>query len=340
MLEKLEDFTGHVGRVRVNLFTRKVNVYDVRVDSRHGPIGQVPVVFVPHIAIAFRWSAFFRRMHDLTIQVNQPRVRIVIEQDIHVDAPPTPGNEPASLKTLLQKLPAFYADIDVRDGFVQYIGPVADVRADIPITALDFGIYGLTNRSIPQHISPIDATATVFEGHAVLRANVLPLADTLTFAVTLELQGVNVVLLNNFLRRYARVDVSKGRLDVYAELGVARNVFKGYIKPVLRDLDFLGASDQRDSLLQKVWERGVALALNLLKNQQKGEIATKIPFQGTLDNPNVSVGAALLGILKNAFIRSVKPSLDTIISGRTLWKSARAVTGDLLGGFIQRRKGL
>lgn len=337
MLESQDDFTGRVARVRINLFASRVNVYDVRVDSRHAPAGQVPVVFIPHISIIFRWAALFRHMQDLTIRVNEPRVRMVV-QDKDIDAPPEPQKEPANLKVLLGKLPAFRADIDVRDGYFQYIGPVADVRADIPITALYLSIHDLTNRAIAKHISPVDATATVFEGHAVLRANLMPLADTLTFAVTLELQGVNLVLLNNFLRRYARVDVSKGRLDVYAELGVARNAFKGYIKPILKDLDFLGASGGRGGLLQKMWERGVALALKLLKNHRKGEIATKIPFQGTLDNPNVSVGAALLGIFKNAFIRSVKPSLDNVISVRTLWKSARAVTSDLLDGFVQRRK--
>ena len=337
MLENLESFTGQAGRVRVNLFSSKVNVYDVRVDSRHAPIGQVPAVFIPHVEIVFRWPALFRGMRELIIRVHEPRVRIVAE-DKDLEAPSAPQKEPANVKTLLEQLPAFYADIDVHDGFVQYIGPVADVRADIPFTAVNLSIHGLTNRSIPKHISPIDMTATVFEGHAVLRANLLPLADTLTFAVTLELRGVNLVLLNNFLRRYARVDVSQGRLDVYAELGVARNAFKGYIKPILKDLDFLDASDKHSTLLQKMWERGVALALNLLKNQRKGEIATKIPFQGTLENPNVSVGAALLGIFKNAFIRSVRPSLDNVISARTLWKSARAVTSDLLDGFIQKRK--
>lgn len=337
MLQDLDGLTGRVKRVRINLFTSKADVYDVRVDSGHAPAAPVPVVFIPHIAIVFRWSALFRGMQDLAIQVNEPRVRMVV-QEKDLNAPPEPQKEPANLKVLLEKLPAFYADIEVRDGSFRYIGPVADVRADIPVTALDLRIHGLTNRSVSRHISPVEATATVFEGHAVLRANLVPLADTLTFAVTLELKGVNLVLLNNFLRRYARVDVSKGRLDVYAEMGVARNAFKGYIKPILKDLDFLGASDRRSGFMQKMWERGVALALKLLKNHRKGEIATKIPFQGTLDNPNVSVGAALLGIFKNAFIRSVKPSLDNVVSARTLWKGARAVTSDLLDGFMQRRK--
>ena len=331
-----DDFIGRVDRVTINLFASRVNAYDVRVDSRRKP-GHEPVVFIPHMVINFKWSAVFRRMRDLTIQVNEPRV--VMVEDKHPETPAAPGKEPANLKNLLSKLPAFYADIEVRDGSFQYVGTVADVAADIPITSLYFTIHSLTNRSIPKHISPIEATATVFEGHAVLHANLLPLADTLTFAVTLELQGVNLVLLNNFLRRYARVDVSYGRLDVYAELGVAAGVFKGYIKPILKNLDFTGTSDRRDGFFQKVWERGVALGLKLLENHRKGEIATKIPFQGTLENPNVSIGTALVGIFKNAFIRSVKPSLDNAVSARTLWKSARAVTGSLLQGYLQKRTG-
>jgi hypothetical protein len=336
LLGRSDDFIGRVDRVTINLFASRVNVYDVRVDSRRTP-GHEPVVFIPHIVIDFQWPALFRRMRDLTIQVNEPRV--VMVEDKHLETPAVPGKEPANLKNLLSKLPAFHADIEVRDGSFQYIGTVADVPADIPITSLYFTIHSLTNRSIPKHISPIEATATVFEGHAVLHANLLPLADTLTFAVTLELQGVNLVLLNNFLRRYARVDVSHGRLDVYGELGVAAGVFKGYIKPIFKNLDFTGTSDRRDGFFQKVWERGVALGLKLLENHRKGEIATKIPFQGTLENPNVSIGAALVGIFKNAFIRSVKPSLDNALSARTLWKSARAVTGNLLQGYLQKRTG-
>jgi hypothetical protein len=200
-LNSLDDFTGHVTRVRINLFTRKLNVYDIRVERRAAPAERPPVIFIPHLYIGFQWPAL-RHMQDLIIVAYEPRVVIVAEPGTYADPLPTPGKEPANVKSLLGKLPAFHADIEVQNGYFQYIGPVADVRADIPVTALNLYIHSLTNRSIPKHITPIEATANVFDGRVVLHANLLPLAETLTFAATAEVLGVNLVMLKNFLRRY------------------------------------------------------------------------------------------------------------------------------------------
>jgi len=43
-------------------------------------------------------------------------------------------------------------------------------------------------------------------------------------------------------------------------------------------------------------------------------LATKIPFEGTLKEPNTNVWYAMTHVLKNAFIRAIIPAIDNDIT--------------------------
>ena len=100
----------------------------------------------------------------------------------------------------------------------------------------------------------IHATADVYEGKLRFDAKLNPLANAPTFDMSAELTQTNLVKLNDFFQAYAKVDVNDGRFGLYTEVAAKDEEFKGYVKPVIKNLDILGKEDRKDNLLQKLWE--------------------------------------------------------------------------------------
>jgi hypothetical protein len=129
-----------------------------------------------------------------------------------------------------------------------------------------------------------------------------------------ELNNTNLVKLNDFFLAYAKVDVNTGRFGLYTEVAAKDEEFRGYVKPVIKDLDVLGKEDRKDNLLQKLWEAIAGGAGKLFENKNKDQLATKVPIQGRLDNPKTNVWVAIVNVLQNAFIQAIQPAIDNEIS--------------------------
>ncbi|OJV22454.1 MAG: hypothetical protein BGO21_30320 [Dyadobacter sp. 50-39] len=76
----------------------------------------------------------------------------------------------------------------------------------------------------------------------------------------------------------------------------------------------LGKEDRDDNIFRKLWE-GIAGGVGqILRNHPNDQVATKIPFEGRLDDPKTNIWYALSHILQNAFIQAIQPSIDSEIS--------------------------
>ena len=109
-----------------------------------------------------------------------------------------------------------------------------------------------------------------------------------------------------------KIDVHGGEMSLYLEAIGKDGKYKGYLKPILRNLDLVGPEDRNDSLLKKIWERIVAALFSLLKNRRNNQVATRIPFEGSYDL-RINVFQVIGQALRNAFIEALKPGLDGII---------------------------
>jgi len=204
----------------------------------------------------------------------------------------------------------------LRDGVIQYKDFSSKPNVDIALTDLDLVAQNLRNSYDSSAVLPasIHATADIYEGKLRLDAKLNPLADAPTFDMSAELNNTNLVKLNDFFQAYAKVDVNDGRFGLYTEVAAKDEQFKGYVKPVLKNLDVLGKEDRKDNLLQKLWEAVAGGAGKLFENKNKDQVATKVPFQGRLDDPKTNVWVAITNILQNAFIHAIQPSIDNEIS--------------------------
>jgi hypothetical protein len=166
--------------------------------------------------------------------------------------------------------------------------------------------------------STITAHAIVYEGSLDINMRLDALDTIPKFDLNVELKNTNLVLLNDFLKAYGNFDVTKGTFGLYAEMATKSRKFKGYVKPIIKDLDVLGPSDRSDSFLQKVWESIVGAAGVVFRNQKENQIASKISINGTYIDPKTNTLDAVWEILRNAFIQALMSSVDNEINISTV----------------------
>ncbi len=160
----------------------------------------------------------------------------------------------------------------------------------------------------------VAAEADLYGGKLLFNMKMDPLADDLTFDMNTELKNTELPQLNDFFKAYAKLDVSRGTFGLYTEVAAKEGKFKGYVKPLIKDLDVLGPEDKDDKLLQKFWEAFAGGVGVLFRNQKHDQVATKIPFEGTFRKTDANIWYAVIDILRNAFIEALRPSLDDEIN--------------------------
>ena len=134
--------------------------------------------------------------------------------------------------------------------------------------------------------------------------------------------------MNPWLREFLKVDAQNGAFSMYAELAAADGRFEGYIKPILEDPEIFDTKEATSGPFQKAWEAIVGLAAKVLENRQEEQVATRIPFSGNLDNPRAGVLAALVNLVRNAFVAAFAHSLEGSISLRDVGEDVECLNAE------------
>jgi hypothetical protein len=206
--------------------------------------------------------------------------------------------------------------LEVNNGNIRYVDRGSKPVVDIVMTKTYLLAENLRNSYDSSALLPakIKANATVYGGTLNFNMKLNPLAGNPTFDMNVELKNTNLIELNEFFQAYAKIDVNKGTFGMYTEVAAKEGRFEGYVKPLIKDLDVLGKEDRKDNVFRKLWEGLAGTVGEIFENQEENQVATKIPFEGRIQNPDTNVWHAIMNVLQNAFIRAIQPSIDNEIN--------------------------
>jgi hypothetical protein len=209
---------------------------------------------------------------------------------------------------------------EVNNGSIHYVDATAKPKVDVALRQTYILAQNLTNVSNSKTALPsnVTASAKAYEGTVSFNMKLNPLAEKATFDLNAEVENTNLVLLNDFLKAYAKVDVNKGTFGLYTEFAALNGKYKGYVKPVIKDLDVLGPEDRSDNFFHKIWEGLVGSVGSVLKNPKEEQIATRVPIEGNFSGSDANITEAIWELLRNAFIQALVPSIDHQINLRTV----------------------
>lgn len=136
------------------------------------------------------------------------------------------------------------------------------------------------------------------------------LADPLEWDVDAQLQGFNLVSMNQFLYQEVPITFQKGTFDLYAEAKSEEGKIRGYAKPFFQDLAFIRSDE--DFKGAKHWLLEVAAAVGnwILEAKRSKTVATKVPFTFDGENFSVNTDKAIGNVIEHGFDQEISPGVD------------------------------
>ena len=309
-LAEMDGYYGHVADIDIALIRGAYqidSIYINKVDSTTKK--QTPFFSAAEIDLSVEWKALFHGSLVGEFVFEKPRIDFTKDKVEPKDV----RDDSSSFKQLKEDfMPLQVNRCEINDGEVRYRDEFSKPKVDVSLTRLYATALNLRNSYDSSALLPatITANAKVYEGSLDFYMKLNPLAEEPTFDMNADLKNTNLVLLNDFFQAYAKVDVNKGSFGMYTEVAAKEGRFTGYVKPVIKNLDILGKEDRDDNIFRKMWEAITGFAGEIFENQPKDQVATKIPFEGRLDNPQADVWETVINVLENAFIRAIQPSID------------------------------
>jgi hypothetical protein len=322
-LANMDGYRGHIYDIDLALIRGAYqidSVYLNKVDSVSHD--ETPFFAASVVDLSVEWRALFKGELVGEVVFKNPMLRFTKDK-----AEPHEIRKDSSEFEQVQEdfMPLEINRLEVINGRIQYVDEGSTPPVDVTMTNAHILATNLRNSYDSSTLLPatIIASANIYDGDLSLKMKINPLAEVPTFDMNAELNNTNLVKLNDFFKAYAKADVSRGRFGLYTEIATKDGKFKGYVKPMIRDLKVLGAEDRDDNLLKKMWEGLVGTVGEVFENQPNDRVATKIPFEGNVKNPQANVWYAIAQVLENAFVHALQPSLDQEINIQTVARSEK-----------------
>lgn len=331
-LANMPAYYGHIADLDLALIRGAYQIDEFFLDKKDSvSMERTPFMSADLIDLSVEWKALFDGSLVGELVIEHPELRFTKE----AAEPAAALKDTADFRSLLKDfMPLSVNRVEVHNGVLRYTDPGSSPKVDVQVDALEVLVLNLTNSADSSKLLPssLRATAKVYGGDLRFNMGLAPLADSTLFDMNVELVHTDLTRINDLFKAYANFDVNKGTFGLYAEMATRDGAFKGYVKPVIKDLDVVGPEDKNDGLFRKTWEVLVGAAGGLLKNPGTDQVATKVSFEGKLDDPQVGTWSAITLSLRNAFIKALPSSLDHEINIATVGKQAP----DEKKGFLRK----
>lgn len=311
-LASLGQYQGHVDDVHVALWRGAYELRSVHIQQLNSAVDE-PLFATPAVEVQVLWSALIKGTIVARIRALEPTISFAAG---HAGKAAQTGRG-VNWADLLDRLTPFRIDrLEIVSGQVHYYDLYSTPKVDVHLDDVEALLTHLTNARDDQHPRVADLqleALAMAQSKLTLDLQIDPFAVQPDFALKMKLLGLQVARMRPAMQAYTPFDPTEGRLDVLLEATGKDGAVSGYVKPLFTDLKVV---DWKQELKGEhnpfeLAVNAVGSVLNLvLQNQAKDQLATRMPFSGRLDAPNVDVASALGNILSNAFISAFEPSFE------------------------------
>lgn len=271
---------------------------------------------IKEIDLSVEWEALLKGAVAGEIILQSPRLNFVAEETAQETPDDTAVEEKEHwTKTLKDLLPLTINRFEILDGKISYLDFTTQPEVNIYLHNMHLLAHNLSNveRAGEELPSSLSLNAQTLGGGLLdARMKLNALKEIPDFDLNLQLKQVQLPALNDFIKAYGKFDVEKGRFELYSEVQLKDGQLTGYLKPFFEDLKVLNWEKDREegSFFQAVWEGIAGLFTEAVENQPRDQIATRVPVEGSVNEPGTDVVTTILNILKNAFIEAFEKGIE------------------------------
>jgi hypothetical protein len=323
-LQALEEYDGHVEDVDLALWRGGYGIDNIRIVKTGGE-EPVPFFSADRIDLSVQWRSLLRGSLVAEGVFHRPNVNFVQGE---TEEQSQTGKGVDWGERLGQMFPFRFDTVTVHDGTISFRAPGIRTADAMKATRVEGTVTNITNvdGKGKETFADFHTTAQVLEGgSAEISGSVNPLDSQPTFDVNLQVRNVKLPQVNPWLRQYIKADAEAGDFELYMEIAAAEGKFQGYAKPVLRNVNIYSSEEPEKNPLKRIWEGLVEFAANVLENDQKEQVAARIPFTGTIDDPKTSILATIVSVLRNGFVSAFARSLEGSISVRNVQQNLQDI---------------
>jgi hypothetical protein len=319
-LAALEAYDGHVGDIDIHLWRGAYSI-DGIVIVKTGARRPVPFFRARRADLSVEWRSLLKGSVVAEASFLGPELNLV-QADNKKDS--QLGAEEDWHARLEDLFPFRFNTVEVVDGTVRFLAPGIQTQDAITARHVNGNVTNLTNviESGKETFADFRIKANVLDGApAVVAGSVNAFARQPTFDVNMEVKKVQLPRANPWLREYIKADAEAGRFELYMEMAAADGKFKGYAKPIMEEVDIYRSGEPEKNPLKRAWEGFLDFAANVLENPDADQVAARIPFTGTIEDPQTNLFATIASVLRNAFVSAFARSLEGSITLRDVKKN-------------------
>ncbi|MGH8127381.1 MAG: DUF748 domain-containing protein [Gammaproteobacteria bacterium] len=312
-LAHMGQYSGHVADVDMNLWRGAYDVNGLKIVKKSGKV-PVPLLNAPIIDISLSWSALFHGA--IVSEVTFVRSRLNFVDASHPAAKQT-GSGVDWRKQLDKMLPIHLNRVEVQRGRITFRNFESNPKVDIEATDLHLLILNLTNvrDKKGKRVATLTATAKVLGGASLdTKASFDPFGNFDNFNFRLRIRNMQLKHINNLVRAYANLDFASGHGDFVLQLKARNGLLNGYAKPLMHNMKIFSwkqdVEKEHENPFEVAWQMLAGAVGWVFENHSKNQFATQVPISGRIKNENIGTFDAILGVLRNAFIKAYKPDFE------------------------------
>ncbi|HEY6475792.1 MAG TPA: DUF748 domain-containing protein [Polyangia bacterium] len=310
-LDQSDSTRGDFDHVHVTLFPPGYEIRRLKIVERTDRRWREPLFYAERVQATVDMGRLLHRQITARVRVDEPKI-IVISRPGPSGKPPSGPPDLAPL--LRQILPARMDRLEVRGGELLFRDLAMPRHPEIWLHHIELAAENLATRKKLAGGQPATVAASAElgrSGKVTFFASAEPFARPLEFAGRLEERGWRVAELYDLLEPATKLQAPKGTLDVLIAWKSRDGRITGGVKPILKDVEIKPTDDNFGTKLE-AWL--VDKGLHVFSDRVPGRdaVATVIPIEGRLDQPDVEVWPTIFGVVRNAFVEGVSSSFRRV----------------------------
>lgn len=258
--------------------------------------------------ISVDWGALFTRrllakVNLDSMVINYVAFEEVVEEEV----------EKIDIVKELQDLIDFSVDVTVTNSTLNFADGTNDPHIEFSLTGITLEARYLTNEVHPEDTLPATVNlkaSAMGTGRIDAKVRIDYMKDVPDFDFEMELVEIDITEFNDLLEAYAGFEAHQGLIYVYSEAAAHNGEMKGYVKPVLDEIEITPVEDDANKF-QEFYESVLDVIASVLESpDDKEHISTRVEFEGRIDDPEVDVWQAVWNLLRNAFVEGFSKELD------------------------------
>jgi hypothetical protein len=331
VLSELEGYRGEIDGVTLHLIRGAYQIDSLKIFKLDGN-KEIPFINIPLTDLSVEWGALVDGEVVGEVHFENPVLNFIAAKKTAGKGEGTgeqSGQDVDWTEPIKKLMPLKINHLTVKDGKIAFFDFSTKPKVDLFLHHVQLDAQNLNNAKDNEDILPSRVflqAQSIGNGLLSVSMKINVLKKIPDLDMDLKFENVDLRALNDFFGAYAKIDIEKGRFNLYSEVAVKDGHITGYVKPLLNNLKVVDWKEDREKPLHLVWESIVGFVAEVFENQPENQFATRVPLQGEVSSVQTSVWPALWNIFRNAFVQAFDQNTDNTINLASTSNSAKKTT--------------